>query len=74
MITSNEVFSEWERILASPMVTAAAIDRVVHYSVSLEFDIPSHRIDAAQQRGLDKWTNRQEYLTPGRQDRLTRVT
>ncbi len=28
-ITSNLVFSEWERIFANPMATAAAIDRVV---------------------------------------------
>ena len=27
-ITSNLVFSEWERIFANPMATAAAIDRV----------------------------------------------
>ena len=28
-ITSNLVFSEWERIFANPMATTAAIDRVV---------------------------------------------
>ena len=50
-ITSNLVFSEWERVLANPMATAAAIDRVVHHSVILEFDVPSYRTDAAQQRG-----------------------
>ena len=33
------------------MATAAAIDRVVHHSVILEFDVPSYRTDAAQQRG-----------------------
>ena len=49
-ITSNLVFSEWERIFANPMATAAAIDRVVHHSVILEFDVPSYRTDAAQQR------------------------
>ena len=40
-ITSNLVFSEWERICANPMATAAAIDRVVHHSVILEFDVPA---------------------------------
>ena len=34
-ITSNLVFSEWERIFANPMATAVAIDRVVHHSVIL---------------------------------------
>ena len=47
-ITSNLVFSEWERIFANPMATAAAIDRVVHHSVILEFDVPSYRTGVAQ--------------------------
>ena len=58
-ITSNLVFSEWERIFANPMATAAAIDRVVHHSVILEFDVPSYRTDAAQQRGHAEEVNRQ---------------
>ena len=57
-ITSNLVFSEWERIFANPMATAAAIDRVVHHSVILEFDVPSYRTDAAQQRGQAEEVNR----------------
>ena len=39
-ITPNLVFPELERIFANPMATAAAIDRVVHHSVILEFDVP----------------------------------
>ena len=58
-ITSNLVFSEWERIFANPMATAAAIDRVVHHSVILEFDVPSYRTDATQQRGHAEEVNRQ---------------
>ena len=58
-ITSNLVFSEWERIFANPMATAAAIDRVVHHSVILEFDVPSYRTSAAQQRGEATEVNRQ---------------
>ena len=54
-ITSNLVFSEWERIFANPM----AIDRVVHHSVILEFDVSSYRTDAAQQRGQAGEVNRQ---------------
>ena len=34
-ITSNMVFSEWEKVFANPMATAAAIDRIVHHSVIL---------------------------------------
>ena len=36
-----------------------AIDRVVHHSVILEFDVPSYRTNAAQQRGQAKEVNRQ---------------
>ncbi|MFU8833583.1 MAG: ATP-binding protein, partial [Wenzhouxiangella sp.] len=45
MITSNLVFSEWDRIFKNPMTTAAAVDRIVHHSVILEFDVPSYRIN-----------------------------
>ena len=41
---------QWEHIFANPMATAAAIDRVVHHSVILEFDVPSYRTGVAQQR------------------------
>ena len=58
-ITSNLVFSEWERIFANPMATAAAIDRVVHHSVILEFDVPSYRTGVAQQRSQSQGVNRQ---------------
>jgi DNA replication protein DnaC len=50
MITSNLVFSEWERIFKEPMATAAAIDRLVHHSIILEFNAPSYRT-AARRRG-----------------------
>ena len=59
LVTTNLPFSEWERIFANPMATAAAIDRVVHHSVILEFDVPSYRTDAAQQRGQPQEVNRQ---------------
>ena len=58
-ITSNLVFSQWEHIFANPMATAAAIDRVVHHSVILEFDVPSYRTSVAQQRSAQE-VNRQE--------------
>jgi DNA replication protein DnaC len=50
MITSNLVFSKWDQIFKDPMTTAAAIDRVVHHAVVLEFAGPSVRAEAAQQR------------------------
>ena len=59
-ITSNLVFSEWEKVFANPMATAVAIDRIVHHSVILEFDLPSYRTNAAQNRQTDKASDRQK--------------
>jgi DNA replication protein DnaC len=50
MITSNLVFSQWEQIFKDPMTTAAAIDRVVHHAVVLEFTGPSFRAEEAEKR------------------------
>jgi len=49
-ITSNLVFREWGRIFKDPMTTAAAIDRLVHHSVILEFAVPSYRTEAARKK------------------------
>lgn len=48
MITSNLPFSKWERIFKDPMMTAAAVDRIVHHSVILELNIESYRISSAK--------------------------
>ena len=71
-ITSSLAFSQWEHIFANPMATATAIDRVVHHSVILEFDVPSYRTNVAQQRGQSEEVNRQNWSTPNRQIWLTR--
>jgi DNA replication protein DnaC len=39
-----------EQIFKDPMTTAAAIDRLVHHSIILELNLPSYRLEAAQQR------------------------
>jgi len=59
MITSNLVFSEWNKIFKDPLTTAAAIDRIVHHSIIIEFgkEIKSLRMEAAAQR------NQQPLLT-----------
>ncbi len=48
MITSNLPFSKWEKIFKDPMVTAAAIDRLIHHSVIIELNVPSYRIEQAK--------------------------
>jgi DNA replication protein DnaC len=50
IITSNLVFSQWDRIFKDPMTTAAAIDRVIHHSIILELNGPSFRAEAAKAR------------------------
>ena len=50
LLTSNLVFSDWERIFKDPLTTAAAIDRLVHHSVILELNVTSYRMEAAKQR------------------------
>lgn len=51
IITSNLVFSEWDRIFKDPMTTAAAIDRLVHHAAIVEMTGPSIRNEEAMSRG-----------------------
>ncbi len=47
LITSNLVFSQWDKIFKDPMTTAAAIDRLVHHCTILELTGSSYRNDKA---------------------------
>jgi DNA replication protein DnaC len=57
IITSNVVFSQWDRIFKDPMTTAAAIDRLVHHAIILELPGPSIRNEEARSRGEHELTN-----------------
>jgi len=48
MITSNLVFSQWDKIFKDPLTTAAAIDRLIHHSIILELDGDSYRMQHAK--------------------------
>jgi DNA replication protein DnaC len=51
IITTNLVFSEWNKIFKDPMTTMAAIDRVVHHSVILDLmSVDSYRAEAASKK------------------------
>jgi DNA replication protein DnaC len=54
-ITSNLVFSEWDKIFKDPMTTASAIDRVVHHSIIIEFgkEMKSVRAEQAAKRNAE---------------------
>jgi DNA replication protein DnaC len=70
IITSNVVFSEWDRIFKDPMTTAAVIDRLVHHSVILEMTGTSVRADAAEQakkEGATTTTDTTTTTTRGKQ-------
>jgi len=54
IITSNLVFSEWDRIFKTPMATAAAIDRLVHHAAIIEIDRESVRAEEAKKRNGPK--------------------
>jgi DNA replication protein DnaC len=52
-LTSNIVFSEWDRIFKNPMTAMAAVDRLVHRSVILEFiRDKSYREEMAEQQQI----------------------
>jgi DNA replication protein DnaC len=63
IVTSNVVFSQWDQIFQSPMATAAAIDRIVHHSVILEFDVPSYRTDQAKRQSAGTLESKNERKT-----------
>ena len=59
-ITSNLLFSQWEKVFADPMATAAAIDRIVHHSAILEFDMPSYPTNADRHCQNEEVSDRQD--------------
>jgi DNA replication protein DnaC len=48
LISSNLVFSKWDQIFKDPMTTMAAVDRLVHHGIILEFDGESMRATKAK--------------------------
>jgi DNA replication protein DnaC len=50
MITTNLVFSKWDQIFKDPMTTMAAIDRLVHHAIILEFSGESIRVQKSKRR------------------------
>jgi DNA replication protein DnaC len=65
-ISTNLVFSEWERIFKDPMTTLAAIDRVVHHSVILDLmGMESYRAQEATTQ-LESSTSSRQTTTSAR--------
>ena len=72
IITSNLLFSEWDRIFKDPMTTAAAIDRLVHHSVIIEMTGPSVRADEADQARKETATTTTETTTTTKAKQATK--
>jgi len=54
IITSNLVFSQWDKIFKDALTTAAAIDRLVHHAVILEMAGVSYRTEEAAKRNQEE--------------------
>jgi DNA replication protein DnaC len=50
LVSSNLVFSKWDQIFKDPMTTMAAVDRLVHHAIILEFDGDSMRVVKAKDK------------------------
>jgi DNA replication protein DnaC len=63
IITTNLVFSEWDKIFKDPMTTLAAIDRVVHHSIILDLMmLDSYRAEAASKEKRGRTEEGKEQL------------
>jgi DNA replication protein DnaC len=51
LVSSNLVFSKWDQIFKDPMTTMAAVDRLVHHAIILEFDGDSRRVARKEKGG-----------------------
>ena len=51
LVSSNLVFSKWDQIFKDPMTTMAAVDRLVHHAIILEFDGESMRVPHPRDKG-----------------------
>ncbi len=69
VITSNLVFSEWDKIFKDPMTTMAAIDRLIHHAVILEMVGVSVRAEAAEQTNRGAGTSARSARTRGAETR-----
>jgi DNA replication protein DnaC len=58
VLTSNLVFSQWDKIFKDPMTTAAAIDRLVHHATILELTGKSFRTETAKTKNANRKTGK----------------
>lgn len=54
IITSNEPFSNWDKIFKDKTTTSAVIDRLVHHSTILQLNAESYRLETAKKKSARK--------------------
>lgn len=71
VITSNLIFSEWNKVFKDEMTTAAAIDRLVHHATILELKVvESYRAAQAKARQALARTQKTELLKEVTKDKI----
>ena len=50
LITANQPFGEWGKVIPDPAMTLAAVDRLVHHATIFEINVESYRRRAALER------------------------
>ena len=71
IITSNQPFSEWDRIFPDEMMTVAAIDRLVHHATLLEVQSDSYRRKEAMQQMAGEQAAMMPEITPPAEKSVT---
>lgn len=72
MITSNLVFSRWDRIFKDAIMTVAAIDRLANHSINIKLNNGSRREDEAKKRAKPQ-KNEEELPTCWRSQNVTKI-
>jgi DNA replication protein DnaC len=54
MLTSSLPFSQWEQTFEESMTWTTAIDRLLHHSIILELNLPSHQLEESKRRGEER--------------------
>lgn len=50
LITANQPFGEWNKVFPDPIMTLAAVDRLVHHATIFEMNVESYRRRVAMER------------------------
>jgi DNA replication protein DnaC len=47
LVTTNLAFSQWDKIFKEKQTTVAAVDRLIHHSIVMEFKADSYRLKSS---------------------------